>query len=211
MPFIPVANTALVEFRMTYDEQDVENTLYFKKTASIVEADLVTLGDVLYDWWTTFASDAMVSAVELREILLTDLTSETGAQVTKNGAGSTGQAEEDGCPSNVSLCVSFRTALRGRAFRGRNYIVGIPFSQVEDTNRLISAYTAGVVSGYNQFNSSVELGSFAWVAVSRFSGVDATTHKPIPRVAGVATPITTALIVDSVIDSQRRRLPGRGR
>jgi len=44
---------------------------------------------------------------------------------------------------------------------------------------------------------------------SRFSGVDG-DGKPIPRTAGVVTPISNVIVVDRVLDSQRRRLPGRG-
>jgi len=47
------------------------------------------------------------------------------------------------------------------------------------------------------------------VVVSRFSGVDADGH-PIPRTTGVSTLVASVAIVDPVIDSQRRRLPGRG-
>jgi hypothetical protein len=48
------------------------------------------------------------------------------------------------------------------------------------------------------------------VIASRFSGVDPDTGKPIPRTAGVTTNVITVVAADLVIDSQRRRLPGRG-
>jgi hypothetical protein len=46
--------------------------------------------------------------------------------------------------------------------------------------------------------------------VSRYSGIG-TDGKPIPRTEGIATPVTQVVITDHTIDSQRRRLPGRGR
>jgi len=42
-----------------------------------------------------------------------------------------------------------------------------------------------------------------WVVVSRF-------HDNAPRTAGVVSFINAATVVDATVDSQRRRLPGRG-
>jgi len=44
-----------------------------------------------------------------------------------------------------------------------------------------------------------------------FGGVDPDTGKPIPRAEGVTTPVQSVVITDTIVDSQRRRLPGRGR
>jgi hypothetical protein len=47
------------------------------------------------------------------------------------------------------------------------------------------------------------------VVVSRFSGVDS-AGKPIPKTNGSVAFITGFGTFDAVLDSQRRRLPGRG-
>jgi len=41
--------------------------------------------------------------------------------------------------------------------------------------------------------------------------VDPATGKPIPRTTGIATKITSVVIVDNIVDAQRRRLPKRGK
>jgi hypothetical protein len=45
--------------------------------------------------------------------------------------------------------------------------------------------------------------------VSRFSGVDE-DGRPIPRVAGISTVVLSYGVTDNNLDSQRRRLAGRG-
>ena len=211
MPFVPVENAVLVEFRMTYDGQQVENTLWFGNDSAPTASDMATLGGALLGWWSTSLADYMVSTVVLREIVVTDMTSDTGPQVTQDGLGTTGNVEQDGMPGGTSLAVSFRTTSRGRSFRGRNYIVGIPIPQIVDISGVLDVYAAGLVDAYKAILTDVDLGNYQWVIASRFSGVDPDTGKPIPRVAGVATPVTTVLIVDQTVDSQRRRLPGRGK
>jgi hypothetical protein len=112
-------------------------------------------------------------------------------------------------PNNVTLTVSFRTANRGRSFRGRNYVVGLGETQVAGNTVAPSVITAfdGI---YSQLLASPVAAIATWVVVSRFSGVDPVTKEPIPRVTGIATPITSVTVVDNVVDSQRRRLPKRG-
>lgn len=210
MPFIPVENVALIECRMLYDSQKVENTLYCLNAGGWDTASLTEVATEVKDWWAASYSQLCSVEVSLREVIATDLTSETAGQAAVDGAGAVGAVGGGGMPSNVSLAVSFRTGLRGRSFRGRNYVVGIGGTFQEGINELDEDFIANVATQYNNLLTDVFTGDFVWVVVSRFSGVDPDTHKPIPRDAGVATPVVVALVVDNTIDSQRRRLPGRG-
>jgi len=111
-------------------------------------------------------------------------------------------------PNNVAVTVSFRTGLSGRFARGRNYVSGLSEDAVV-LNTVDSAVLADIQAGYEALQDVASDNTSTWVVVSRFSGVDG-DGVPIPRVEGVTTPITAVIIVDSIIDSQRRRLPGRG-
>jgi hypothetical protein len=203
MPFIPVAGVAQAEIRMTWDDQKVENTLYFDFGTTPTSGDLTTLGTDLLAWWTANIAPLTNQDVQLREIYLTDLTSATGAAVTVVPASPLfGEVNLDSLPNNVALCVSFRTAFRGRSFRGRNYVVGLSENQVSGSH-VIETVSEQFVTAYEQLLSGGHAVSQTWVVVSRFTG-------NAPRTAGVATPIDTVLVVDSTVDSQRRRLPGRG-
>lgn len=210
MPFIPVPNTALAEIRMLVDSQKVENTLYFLYDLPPNAADLNSLGEALVNWWVTNMAPLTPETTILREVVCTDISSESGPQVTNTpAADGFGTMATETLPSNCSFTISLRTALRGRSFRGRNYVVGLGISQVVGNN-LVSGYADAFVDAYTLLIGIAEALSSTWVVASRFSGVDPDTKKPIPRIAGVTTPITTVLYVDLVIDSQRRRLPGRG-
>lgn len=210
MPFVPVENTVLVEFRYLYDSQKCENTLWFTAEEAPTPANMTVLLGSLRSWFTSDLADFMVEDVSLSELVATDQTSNTGPQVGVDTTDLTGNVEETGNPGNVTYTVSFRTAFRGRSFRGRNYICGVPISVVENINHVLATYRSGLVAAYTNLITTVDLGVYVWSAVSRFSGVDPDTHVPIPREAGISTPITSATTVDDILDSQRRRLPGRG-
>jgi hypothetical protein len=212
MPFVPVPNTAGVELRYTFDGQHVENTLDVRLAGAWGAAELATLGADYVTWWTAnykpFASTDLV----LTEVVCTDLRTETGPQVTTAPLGGVaGDAVGEIMPGSVTLAVSFRTALRGRSYRGRNYVCGLITDYVSGS-QINSSIADAVQAAYS---AMIGMGAFTsddwtWVVVSRYSGIG-TDGKPIPRTEGIATPVTQVVITDHTIDSQRRRLPGRGR
>lgn len=195
---------------MQLDAQQIENTLYFEKDSAVGPADLTGLNSDLFLWWTDNYSGLVTSQVELREIVSTDLTTATSGQAIRSGSGELGTDGFSAVPSNVALTVAFKTGSRGRSFRGRNYISGIASTELATQNSFESSYLTSVQTAYELLLTGTVDASLTWVVLSRFSGVDPTTHEPIPRVAAVATPITTVTFADNVVDSMRRRLPGRG-
>jgi hypothetical protein len=210
MPFVPVNDTIEAEVRMLLDNQKIENTLYFKKSGGWDIASATGIGNDILLWWTTLYSVFVSSAVTLREIYITDLETPTGFTVTIPApapapAGARGAAA---LPNNVCLTVSFRTNARGRSFRGRNYISGFAEDQVV-LNTVDAGTLSDIVDGYEGLFTVASDATSSWVVVSRFSGVD-TDGEPIPRLSGLTTNISAVLIVDAIVDSQRRRLPTRG-
>lgn len=211
MPFVPVPNCALVEARMLLDSQQCENTTYWTRGAPWDVSTLTALNNAMLAWWSDFYAPLVGAPVGLTEIACTSLESATAPQVTLPPAvAANGEIAEETLPNNVSITVSFRTALRGRAHRGRNYIVGLTQPQVNG-NTLAAGVSTSIVDAYLALLDVAADLSAHWVVASRFSGIDPTTHKPIPRVTGITTPINAVVIVDQTVDSQRRRLPGRGR
>jgi hypothetical protein len=210
MPFVPVADTAMIEVRMLYDAQKVENTLYVENL-SAWSLDLLTgLANNIRDWWDGAYSPNVANSVALREIVCTDLTTEAGLQTTLGGGGLVGTGGVGGLPGNVSLAVSFHTGLRGRNFRGRNYVVGIPEGFRSGISGVTPDYGALWVASYTGLIAAALAPDQTWVVVSRFSGISGTPPRPTPRAAGVTTPVTSVVVTDLGLDSQRNRLPGRG-
>jgi hypothetical protein len=211
MAFVPANNTVLAEVRMQMDGQKIENTLYFQQVA--FDSDMaITLALGLIDWWTSFYAPLVAVEVQLREVVVTDLETDTGFQITQVPTTLTtgGITSSDALPNSVSLAVSFRTANRGRSFRGRNYIAGLTHSQVSD-NTVDDTTVAAWQAAYTELLTVASDAGVNWVVVSRFHGVDPDTGDPIPRVEAVVTPVVTVVVVDNVVDGQRRRLPGRGK
>jgi hypothetical protein len=212
MPFVPVPLTVAVEIRYLLDEQHIENTLYFRGLGAPTISSLTGVINGVEAWWVDNMAPLLCDTLDLVEIVATDISSASGPQLALPPVSVSGGAlGQPALPNNVTLAVSFRTASRGRSFRGRNYIPVLTEGQVVN-NTVGDAAVDGFQAAYEALR--IAAGDFTpeheWVVVSRFSGVDS-DKKPIPRTTGIATPVTSVVVVDPVIDSQRRRLPGRGR
>lgn len=207
MPFQRVIDCAMAELIYDQFDQTVENTLYFKDnsgTTLSTVAGLSSLLAALDAWWAGEIMPLQPTSVTLREIVVTWLDVETGPQSTLPVADP-GTDASPALPSNDTICVSFRTADIGRSHRGRNYFIGLKEDEVTG-NTLQASTLADITLAYaalpdyitTEFGTDVE-----WCVASRF-------HDGVERTAGITTPITSVLIVDDSIDSQRRRLTGRG-
>lgn len=205
MPFVPVADTIQAEIRMSLDNQLIENTLYFQSRPDATDPTLVALGNSLLLWWTVNYRVKLPDSVTLREIYLTDLTTASSPTHTTPAPAPApaGSAATPVMPNNVTIAVSFRTAARGRSFRGRNYFGALGETQIS-SNTVDGATQAGIVAAYQALLSGDIADDWIWGVVSRYSG-------GAPRAAGLFTPVTSVVITDPIVDSQRRRLPGRGR
>jgi hypothetical protein len=209
MPFVPVENTVLVELRYDYLQQKVENTLWFLGDDPPDPTNMAALGEDIIGWWDGGLRELQNAGVSLREVVVTDMTTATGPQVTvTTGLPLTANVAEEPIPSSNSLVASFRTVSRGRSFRGRNYFVGLSRTQI-DGNVVIGGFIESLTGAYETLLAGASTAGWTWVVASRFSGVDG-DGNPIPRVAGITSVITTVLVVDAAVDSQRRRLNGRG-
>jgi len=114
-------------------------------------------------------------------------------------------------PGNVTMAVSFRTSAAGRSGRGRNYIAGLV--DLRDGNSLLDDVYAGqLVDAWSGLRTLGSEDGWAQVVVSRYSGYTIVDGKkvPTPRAEGITNEVNTILLTDRTLDSQRRRLPGRG-
>lgn len=206
MPFVPVPNTAQFNLRGTYLGEQVENTLYVRSSAAWTPASLQQVTTNMSAWWATTVLPLLSTSYVYRECYGVDLTSNTGPTATETPVGTEfGSQNGDPLAGSIALCVSFRTASRGRSFRGRNYVCGVVEPNITG-NTIASAWAESVVLAYQILlvPDEVLAPGFEWVVASRFANKQ-------PRSSGIATPVTSVLVVDYFVDSQRRRLPGRGR
>lgn len=204
MPFIPGSNLLMVELFQRLDSQRIENTLYFQfGSAALLESGAnALLGDIL-TWWDTEMAPLLVQSLSLVEVKGTDLTTETSEVFTAvPNPVITGDVADESLPANVAACVSFRTTARGRSNRGRNYVPGIPSNQVS-INTMAQGFADSLADAYLLLQGVGVANGATWVVASRFS-------NGAPRVGMAVRAITSVVVTDLTVDSQRRRLPGRG-
>lgn len=209
MPFVPVPNTALIEIQMSMDGQQVENTLYVSKLTPFEVTDLEELALTVVTWWQEECIPLYPNTIFLSAIKLTSLESET-APVWEEPVNTLNNGTMTGAslPNNNCFTITILTSARGRNNRGRNYITGLVESVVTN-NAINGTHITNWLGAYNDLKARIDLLNRFLVVVSRYSGTDA-NGKPIPREEGIATIVTGFRVFDDIIDSQRRRLPGRG-
>lgn len=204
MAFVPAEDVVAVEVVYELDGQTVENTLYYhfeagSPTLTDVRDLLGVVRDVIVEELIPLLSNA-ITLVRLIGTLLT--TADALSTVLAVSPPVAGGAVEEPVPSNVAYSVQLKTASRGRSFRGRNYIAGLPGSQVV-LNTVSVAERANIVAAYEVLRVA---GDATWTL-----GVLSRQHNNVPRVTAVFSPVTSVDTADATVDSQRRRLPGRGR
>lgn len=203
MVFVPIPNTARVELRFTQDGQQLANVFHVRAPAPLTVEDLETIATVFVDWYDSFRT-VVCNAVTLREIDLRDLTTASGIGILYNtGLPLVGTIASPALPNNVTVAVKWGTGLTGRSFRGRTFHIGLSEGQVVNS-AVDSAFAPPILSGYNALPPLIKAQNYLLVVASRYT-------NNAPRPVGVTTEILTAAYADTTIDSQRKRLPGRGR
>jgi hypothetical protein len=210
MAFVPVPNTVAVDVIYQWDNQVVENTLYFSKPTDWVAGDLVDLLNEIKGIIQTELLPLLSNTLALIRLTAQVIEAADGLFYLLNVSPAlTGSGGDRPVPSNVAYAIQFKTGLSGRSFSGRNYIPGLLEEDVT-SNDVTSDLRTGLLSYYSTMRAAVSELGFTHVVVSRFSGVDPDTGRPIPRTTGIATPVLSYTTFDATVDSQRRRLPGRG-
>lgn len=204
MAFQPVPNTAQVEIRFLLDNQEVQNDLYFTSPVGWAQSIQAELAGNVFSWWQAEYQPFQVNVCALKEIYVTPLITQTAETysfvptVTQYGA-----VVDEPEPNNVSFVVKLNTANRGRGSSGRNYTIGVYDSAVSQ-NTFTDDYVNGIVGGYNNLKNYIDVDTpFTWVHVRRIIN-----KVVLPE--GLTYPVQSATFTDKTVDSQRRRLPGRG-
>lgn len=203
MVYVPVPNTVKVALKGRIYDQLTINTLYFTSSSDIdADAMEVLVGD-LFDWWSATMAPQTSNQFTLAGADCTDLSNDSAPSLELSPTTTTtGTYAGPSLPANATWSVKFTTQFRGRSFRGRNYVPAIPRDLAVENNVLVS-WADAVTAAYNTMPGSISDPRWTWVVVSRYSNKQ-------PRATGVVTPVREAVYADLRIDSQRRRLTGRG-
>ncbi len=201
--YIPVPDTALVQVFYTLFNQRCENTLYFQRFGGWNASDIANLATSAYTNWSTKALLHLSNQLTFVGSKATDLSSQTGPTATHTASTTGGQALPS-APSNVAFCIKFSTQGRGRSSQGRIYLPGIPSGYI----------TADAIDGNDAFLIEGDINDAVAGIATEFDATHVVVsryHNHAPRPVGITFPVTDIGYTDVYIDSQRRRLVGRGR
>ncbi len=210
--FVPVENVAEVRMLQQLHGQTVINIHHLKKASALGTQDLANIVQSIRDFYSGSLYDYLSQNLALVGIQIRDLTTQNGIFYEESESGLNGSVIGDAMPGNVALAVKSVTGLTGRSFRGRTYIAGFTDAQVNG-NEVYEGTRTSIVNVFNAWKTSITGDGYAPVVVSKYSGYTVDLVKvrkiPTPRAAGIATPIAI-YTANSQLDSQRRRLQGRG-
>lgn len=200
-----IPNTAQILLQYTQYAEVTENVLYATNTDAITTDDLDELRDAVADWAQGVWMPQMPNTTRLTAVVITDLTTTSGERQTEvfnpSVVGSLGAS----LPNNVTISIEKVIAERYRGGHGRLYVPGLS-SQVISGNELNADFGATLVTKLNDLKTAVSAaGDNTWV----LSTVRTDNTDPLAPVK-TTRPILNFKLADRHLDSQRRRLTGRG-
>lgn len=200
--FIPSDKAIEGQLRYTLGGQYAQNSLWFKCGGPPTEQNLLDVLQLLKIGWATWRVQ-LTAALTLTEVRAYDRTAQVApSAVSVDIVDPAGVVAGDYLPGNCAMCVSLRTGFGNRSARGRMYIPGIPEARTTGASMATELRDAGA-AGIQQILINQSIMGLTLSVCSKY-------HEGQPRPLGVMTPITSAY-VDEYVDSQRRRLPKRGR
>lgn len=207
MAFIPAIGVAKVCLHLTVMGQNMQLCLHFKKTTGTPsDADLAALAQAASDGWQTFLKPNFGTFLDHVYSVATDLTTQSGHQATNTPASPVPGTGGSTPISNGSAAVAtWRTAGRGRSRRGRTYLPGLSSAWVANAITLDPTAISAVLADLASYTAALEAATsptYNHVIVSKQENLVAQDPANTYEV--------TAVTMDTFIDSQRRRLGGRG-
>lgn len=205
MAFVPCTNVVQVNLVHKLHGQYCENTLYFYKTSAWTEVEMVDLMSAVISSWASnvmpqFSQDLTFTLVKAR-----DLTTQTSLSMEQQVTPVVpGGVQVGAVPSNVAFSAKKVTGFAGRSARGRIYLAGLAESQIIG-NEINALLQAAILTALENFIGDIltNITDVIHVHISRF-------FNGQPREVGLMYPVEN-WTSDIYVDSQRRRLTGRGR
>jgi len=185
-----------------------ENILHVRDVSDGMFSDPVLACNLVQAAANTNLLPALASQVALTGVVFEDVRSFPfgGMEIGQAPHPGTGSSAGSALPSSVSIAIKKSTAGLGRSARGRWYWPVAAGSNLAGSDTVTAGLIAAATSALADFCTQIETtiaGSECGVVSYRSGGVQ--------RAAGLFQPIVAWSVSDAIVDSQRRRLAGRGR
>lgn len=192
-------NIARITWQMLRGTQLVENTFHLYRPLGWTYANLVTACEEAYTLWNTYFKPTITNAVALFNV--------HGQVYDPNGSpwvydravsppaqGTNSTTTE---AANVTVTMSERANLAGRAYRGRIYFPTVAVNAVAADDTIVSAFLAAL--------ANIAIQWLAQFPISGGTGALVIFHRNDNLFSTVQS-----IVIEKILDSMRRRLPGRG-
>lgn len=202
--FIPAPDCARAVMNYTVFDQQIANVFYFKRPGPWDLGSLQEQAEEMRSAWNVRLSPLLSAAVVLLDITITNVAVEDDEKYVLpcNDVGTYSSAAFE--TTGNTFCIKFNTHRVGRSYRGRMYWPLLNANAVNDGKIASSGIADSMIGALALF--------FADVA-----GVTGNDHVVVSyqngcewRTTAEATQVLTYTYTDLNLDSQRRRLPGRG-
>lgn len=199
MAFQPCPNIAEFTFQQIMYDTYAYNVIHVQRDGGWSPSNLATMAESLCDGWVTNILPLVVTSFALVSVKHRDLSTEGAEAGIVTAQGAVGTAVGEPLPYLVSLCVTLRTALAGRSYRGRLYQPGLPVSLSVSA----IATNAGALALKNAWDNMrgvcTSQAGARMVVLSRY-------HNKVKRENGIGTTVTR-IDVNRAFDAQHGRNP----
>jgi hypothetical protein len=206
MPFQPAPGTIGVVVHGLLNGQTTNNTLaFFQNAADPTVGDCSTIATLVNGWWAASVAPKLPDTWVGVKVTAKNLFVNGGAKAVISMVGVEGGSAGESMPNNVAPVVTFDTGQSGKSSHGRNYIPGIVNADVT-INTISSTWAADIIAAYQALlpGGAFDPSPYFWSVLSRKSA-------GVTLLQAVAVPVLNVYFTDTTVDSQRRRLPGRGK
>jgi hypothetical protein len=203
MPFVPATNCAEIIIQATLNGQDAITTFAARHATGWGATELAALADAVDIYWSTFALPNLPATYTYINTHVRDLRTSVGLQ--HDSAAGAGNGSEGGTPlpNNVTVAVARRSGLAGRSARGRVFMPGITQTGLATENTITTSFRDTLLDLFNGFTTAISLVDWEEVILSR-------QHDGVSLTEATVYTVIEYAVVNLVLDSIRRRLPGRG-
>lgn len=209
-PLPPLPGAVRIRIQQTLggvNLQQVQHAIRSGAQTPWTQADVDQLAGNVRAVWVSNFIPLQVTALNLGAVVVEDLSSATGPVGTASGSTN---GTDAGAPlsANAAACISWKIARRYRGGHPRMYVGGIAQTRLTNANTWLPAFVTAVDAAAEAFRTAINAtvlagGGNAQLAVVHYRA------NGLPLVPPQASIITSA-VVDTRVDSQRRRL-GRDR
>jgi len=208
MPVYPIPNNPLIiktALIFQRDTRTLVNVLHWFRAAGWDLSQMLSQCIALKNWVDTYLKPCIPPQTSLVQVQARKY--DPAAPLAQDYSvspvilGTRGTVSE---AANVTSTLSWRTGLAGKAYRGRIYVPGLSEADVQQNDQLSSALVALLTTAAVQLVTGVGVPN---------SSVPVVFHRPLPApkpLDNTYTPINS-YVIENIVDSQRKRLPLRGR